>query len=328
MTHLLDISDLGLRGIQETMTLGDQFEEVRGRAVPKVPALRAKTVAHMFFEDSTRTRVSFESAAKRLSADVMAFNPGSSSLKKGESLRDTVETLLAMGPDLLIVRHGSAGAPVQIARWTDAFTGGTVPVVNAGDGWHQHPTQALADMFTVRAALGDRNGLRPDDFEGLKIALVGDIKHSRVARSNVQAFSLMGAEVSLVAPNTLLPPSLVGWTASVNADLDDALSSADVVYLLRLQSERMEDSLVPSLREYHQRFGLTDERLGRLDDKTIIMHPGPMNRGVEVTGEAMSHPGARITDQVRNGVSVRMAVLFRLLGVKATPPTRGSAADV
>lgn len=317
MKHLLDIKDLGAAGISEIMRLADQFEEVRDRTVPKVPALRGKTIAHLFFEDSTRTRISFESAAKQLSADVMTFSPRSSSLNKGESLRDTVETLLAMGPDLLVVRHKSSGAPVQIAGWADAVTGGHVPVVNAGDGWHQHPTQALGDVFTVRAALSTQPKDRSDDFTGMRVVIVGDIKHSRVARSNVEAFTALGAEVLLVAPKTLLPASLAAWPVTVTQDLDAALKTADVVYMLRLQAERTVESLVPSLREYHQRFGLSNSRLEELSSKTILMHPGPMNRGVEITGEAMNHPGQRITEQVSNGVSVRMAVLFRLLGVQS-----------
>jgi aspartate carbamoyltransferase catalytic subunit len=299
--HLLDIGDLGGRsGIEEVLRLTDAFVEVSERAIPRVPALRGKTVAWLFYEDSTRTRLSFETAAKRLSADTMNFSVSSSSVKKGESLLDTAKTIEAMGIDAIVVRHGSAGAPHRIAGWVDAS------VVNAGDGWHQHPTQALLDCYTIQHHRGP--------LDGQHIAIIGDIKHSRVARSDVEAFTSLGAEVTLVAPPTLLPPSLVGWPVRVSHDLDAVLPTVDVAYLLRMQRERMNESLLPSLREYTARFGLTNARVDRLRDDAIVMHPGPMNRGVEIAAEVADLPRSVILDQVRNGVAVRMAVLYLLLG--------------
>jgi aspartate carbamoyltransferase catalytic subunit len=300
MKHLLSIDELGRDGIDEVLRLTDSFVEVSERAIPKVPALRGKTVVSLFYEDSTRTRLSFETAAKRLSADTMNFSVGTSSVKKGESLRDTVQTIEAMGVDLIVVRHGSSGAPWQVAQW------GSSSVVNAGDGWHEHPTQALLDSYTLRGRLGS--------LEGRRIAIVGDIKHSRVARSNVAAFAAQGAEVVLVAPPTLLPPSLDGWPVTVADDLDAVLPSHDAVYLLRMQLERMSEALLPSLREYTARYGLTARRAERLGPDALVMHPGPMNRGVEIAAEVADAPNAVIIDQVRNGVAVRMAVLFLLLG--------------
>ena len=300
MRHLLSIADLGTDGIEEVLALTDSFVEVSERAIPKVPALRGKTVVSLFYEDSTRTRLSFETAAKRLGADTMTFSVGTSSVKKGESVRDTVQTIEAMGVDALVVRHGSAGVPVQVARW------GTSAVINAGDGWHEHPTQALLDCYTIRERLGS--------LEGRHIAIVGDVKHSRVARSNVAAFTALGAEVTLVAPPTLLPSTVEGWPVTVSHDFDDVVGSLDVVYLLRMQHERMSEALVPTLREYTAGYGLTVERASRMADHAIVMHPGPMNRGVEIAPEVADAPNAVILDQVANGVPVRMAVLFLLLG--------------
>lgn len=303
LRNLLTIADLGpdiAAGIDEVMTLTDSFVEVSERAIPKVPALRGRTVVSLFFEDSTRTRLSFETAAKRLSADTMNFSVGTSSVKKGESLRDTIETIEAMGVDAIVVRHASAGVPRQIAQWASSA------VVNAGDGWHEHPTQALLDCYTIRERLGDLRGRR--------IGIIGDIKHSRVARSNIAAFTALGAEVTVVAPPTLLPPSLEGWPVKVSHDLDAVLPGLDVCYLLRMQRERMNEALIPSLREYTAQFGLTEDRADRLADHALIMHPGPMNRGVEIAAEVAERPNAVIIDQVRNGVAVRMAVLFLLLG--------------
>lgn len=297
--HLLSIEDLGRDGIEHLLSLTDRFVEVSARTVPKIPALQGKTVVSLFFEDSTRTRLSFETAAKRLSADVMNFSVSTSSANKGESLRDTIETIEAMGIDAIVVRHKAAGVPWQIAGWTDAA------VVNGGDGWHQHPTQALLDSYTIRQRLG---GL-----EGRSIAIVGDIKHSRVARSNVQAFTALGADVTLVAPPTLLPPSLEGWPVKVEHEIDAVLGRVDVVYLLRMQVERMTEALIPSLREYTMQYGLTDERAGRLRDEVLVMHPGPMNRGVEIGAAVPDRENTVITQQVANGVAVRMAVLFDLL---------------
>lgn len=298
--HVLSVCDLGTDGIEEVLDLTDSFVEVSGRPIPKVPTLRGRTVASLFYEDSTRTRLSFETAARRLSADVMTFTVRGSSVAKGESLRDTVETIDAMGVDALVVRHSSAGVPWQVARWVRAS------VVNAGDGWHEHPTQALLDCYTVRAERGS--------IAGARIAIVGDAKHSRVARSNVAAFSMLGAEVTLVAPPTLLPPSLEGWPVSVSHDLDAVLPKADVVYLLRLQAERQAEALLPSQREYTACYGLTRDRVRLLADDALVMHPGPMNRGVEIAAEAAELPRATMARQVANGVAVRMALLFLLLG--------------
>ncbi len=303
MKHLRSIAELGPDGLRTLLDLTDHMAEINRRPVPKVPALRGRTVASLFFEDSTRTRLSFETAAKRLSADTMTFTASSSSLNKGESLRDTVETIGAMGVDAFVVRHGSSGVPWQLSRWT------TASVINAGDGWHEHPTQALLDAYTVRTALN-----RPADLDGLHVAIVGDIKHSRVARSDVAAFTMLGAHVTLVAPATLLPPVLDGWPVDVTAELDGVLPELDVLYLLRMQRERMGDALVPSLREYSARFGLTPARAATLPKHALVMHPGPMNRGIEILVDPAELPGAVITQQVTNGVAVRMAVLFHLLG--------------
>ena len=302
MSHLLSISDLTAGDIDQMMRLTDSFAEVSQRAIPKVPALRGKNIVWLFYEDSTRTRLSFEQAAKRLSADTMTFSVGSSSVKKGESLRDTVLTIEAMGVDAIVVRHASAGVPWQIARWLED----RVSVVNAGDGWHEHPTQALLDCYTIREERGSLDGLR--------IGIIGDVKHSRVARSNVLAFTALGADVTVVAPPTLLPPSLDGWPVRVSHDLDSVIADLDVVYLLRMQRERMTEHLVPSMREYSARFGLDVRRASRLRDDALVMHPGPMNRGVEISAEAADLPRSVIIDQVRNGVAVRMSVLFLLLG--------------
>jgi aspartate carbamoyltransferase catalytic subunit len=300
---LLDIAPLGRGGIEELLDLTDRFVEVNARAIPKVPALRGKTVVTLFAEDSTRTKLSFETAARRLSADVMSFAAGSSSMKKGESLRDTVQTIEAFGVDAFVVRHSSSGAPHQVAGWTRH------PVINAGDGWHAHPTQALLDAYTIRTARGALDGMR--------IGIVGDIQHSRVARSNIEAFTLLGASVVLVAPPTLLPTDLSAFDVDVSHSLDDVLGELDVCYVLRMQLERQGQGLVPTLREYTARFGLTRGRAARLKSDALIMHPGPMNRGVEIAPEVADSPNSLITTQVANGVSVRMAVLFRLLGSRS-----------
>jgi aspartate carbamoyltransferase catalytic subunit len=298
--HLLGIEGMARDEIEHLLTLTDSFAEVGRRRMPKVPALQGRTVTWLFYEDSTRTRLSFEQAAKRLSADTLSFSVSTSSVNKGESLRDTVETIEAMGVDAVVVRHRSAGAPHQIAQWVSGS------VINAGDGWHEHPTQALLDCYTIREHLG---GL-----DGRHIAIVGDINHSRVARSDVWAFTALGAEVTLVGPPTLLPPSLDGWPVRVSHDLDAVLPLVDAVYLLRMQRERMSEALLPSLREYTACFGLTRRRVDLLDDKAIVMHPGPMNRGVEIAADVADLPRSVVVDQVRNGVAVRMAVLFDLLG--------------
>lgn len=298
--HLLTIAELSAAEIVEILEVADTMVEVNARRIPRVPALRGRTVVSLFQEDSTRTRLSFETAAKRLSADVMGFSASTSSLKKGESVRDTVETIEAMGVDAIVVRHRSSGVPAQIARWAGAS------VINAGDGWHAHPTQALLDAFTIRHHLGA--------LDGLHIGIVGDVRHSRVARSDIEAFTALGASVTLVAPPTLLPPRLDPWPVQVSHHLDDVLGELDVCYLLRMQRERMTEALVPSLREYTALYGLTERRADRMRAGAIIMHPGPMNRGVEIAGEVAERPNAVITDQVSNGVAVRMAVLYLLLG--------------
>lgn len=314
--HLLAVEDLGAAGIMETLRRADTFAEVATRAIPKVPALRGKTVAHLFFEDSTRTRLSFETAARRLSADILTFTAKTSSLNKGESLRDTVLTVSAMGVDAFVVRHASAGVPAQIARWVEENGGGEV-VVNAGDGAHAHPTQALLDCYTVRQHrkdVRDREAGDPAElFAGLRIVIVGDARHSRVCRSNVMAFGALGAEITLVGPPTLLPVSTEGWGVAVSHDLDSALESADVVYLLRMQLERQREARVPSLREYSDRWGLTAERATRLPVDCLVMAPGPINRGVEIASDVADLPQSVITDQVTNGVATRMAVLYSLL---------------
>ena len=302
MKHLRSIDELGLEGLTALLQLTDHMAEINHRPVPKVPALRGRTVASLFFEDSTRTRLSFETAAKRLSADTMTFNVSTSSVNKGESLRDTVATLTDMGVDAFVVRHKSVGIPWQISQWTSAS------IINAGDGAHQHPTQALVDCYTIREAT------HAQSFAGMKVAIVGDIKHSRVARSNIQAFTLLGANVVLVAPPTLLPPDVSHWPVSVSHKLDEVIGTVDVLYMLRLQSERMAQGHVPTLREYSEQYGLTQKRVLTLKSDAIVMHPGPMNRGVEMQIDPSDVKNSLIHRQVANGVSVRMAVLFELLG--------------
>lgn len=302
MKHLRSIDELGLDGLTGLLQLTDHMAEINQRPVPKVPALRGRTVASLFFEDSTRTRLSFETAAKRLSADTMTFNVSTSSVNKGESLRDTVATITDMGVDAFVVRHKSVGIPWQISQWT------TASIINAGDGAHQHPTQALVDCYTIREATHAQN------FSGMKIAIVGDIKHSRVARSNIQAFTLLGATVVLVAPPTLLPPDVSHWPVSISHNLDEVIDKVDVLYMLRLQSERMAQGHVPTLREYSEQYGLTQKRVLALKSHAIVMHPGPMNRGVEMQIDPSDVKNSLIHRQVANGVSVRMAVLFELLG--------------
>lgn len=300
-SSLLSITELGPDGVQRILDLTDTMAEVNRRPNPKVPALRGKTVCSVFFEDSTRTRLSFETAAKRLSADTMTFAVSQSSLNKGESLKDTIETIAAMGVHAFVIRHGSTGAPWLVDGWTDAA------VVNAGDGWHAHPTQALLDMYTVRTRLN-----RPNGFDGLRVAIVGDIKHSRVARSTTAAFNALGADVTWVAPTTLLPPVV---HQNVTDRLDDVIAEIDVLYLLRMQNERMTEALVPNLREYTTRFGLTPARARQLSPQTLVMHPGPVNRGVELAVDPSELRGAVINEQVTNGIAVRMAVLFDCLSV-------------
>jgi aspartate carbamoyltransferase catalytic subunit len=300
MKHLLTMDGVDRATLDDLLDDADEFYEVMHRPIPKVPALRGKTVATLFFEPSTRTKLSFERAAKALSADILSFSPGTSSLKKGESLKDTVLTVKAMGADLMVVRHKSTGAAWRVAEWTD------LPVVNGGDGAHQHPTQALLDALTLRQHFGDLKGLR--------IAIVGDIRHSRVARSDVWAFTTLGAEVTLVAPPTLLPADLTGWPVTATTHFDDVLTEVDAIYVLRVQAERGGASVFPSVAEYRQRFGMTDARFNRLKPDTIVLHPGPMIRGIEIDGGVADDPRCKVLEQVTNGVAVRMAVLFQLLG--------------
>jgi aspartate carbamoyltransferase catalytic subunit len=299
--HLLSIDDLDLDTLTAMLDLSEQFVAVNQRDIPKVPALRGKVVASLFYEESTRTRLSFETAAKRLSCDVMTFSVAQSSVKKGESLRDTVQTIAAMGIDAIVVRHPAAGAPHRIVDWIDAS------VVNAGDGRHAHPTQALLDVLTLRRHRGP-------SLAGLRVAIVGDVRHSRVARSNVKALHLLGADVTLVGPPTLLPESLEGWPVQVSHELDHVVSETDVVMLLRMQFERQQEALFPTVREYTARYGLTEARAERLKPDALVMHPGPMNRGVEVAAAVADGPASLVTEQVANGVAVRMAVLYSLLG--------------
>jgi aspartate carbamoyltransferase catalytic subunit len=303
--NLLSIADLDAAELETMLSLSEDFLQVTEREIPKVPALRGKVVVSLFYEDSTRTRISFETAAKRLSCDVMSFSVGSSSVNKGEGLRDTVQTIAAMGIDAVVIRHSAAGAPNRVAEWIDAS------IINAGDGSHEHPTQALLDLLTLRRSRGP-------DLSGLRVAIVGDIVHSRVARSLVLGLDAVGASTTLVAPPTLLPVAVDGWPVTVTHDLDALLPEVDVLYLLRIQRERQSAARLPSLREYTARWGLTVERAARLKPDTLVMHPGPMNRGVEIAAEVAEGPASLITEQVTNGVAVRMAVLYTLLGSGAT----------
>ncbi len=300
MKHLLSISDLDRAEIEDLLTLAAEFSSVLERDIPKVPTLRGRTIATVFFEASTRTRLSFERAAKALSADVMSFAPGTSSVTKGESLKDTVLTLEATGADLFVVRHESVGAAARVAGWVNG------PVINGGDGAHQHPTQALLDALTLRQRFGK--------LDGLKVGIVGDIANSRVARSNINAFTKLGAQVELIAPSPLLPVDLSAFPVTVSGSLEDSLPHLDVVYLLRVQIERGSGPILPSLAEYGLRFGMNRQRLQMLPADAVVMHPGPINRGVEITADVADDPRSLVLDQVQNGVSTRMAVIFRLLG--------------
>ncbi len=300
MNHLLTTEHMTHHLIMGLLDDADEFAEVLARPIPKVPALRGKTVATMFFEPSTRTKMSFDKAAKALSADTVAFSPSTSALSKGESLKDTALTVQAMGVDLMVVRHKSTGAPWRLAEWLD------IPIVNAGDGANQHPTQALLDCLTIRQRFGT--------LDGLHIAIVGDIKHSRVARSNVFAMSTLGAEVTLVGPPTLLPVDVGNWPVKMSTDLDAVLPTVDVVYLLRVQTERSGSSVFPSFSEYAERFGMSLQRFSALGPESVVLHPGPINRGVEIADDVADHERTLILTQVTNGVAIRMAVLLRLLG--------------
>jgi aspartate carbamoyltransferase catalytic subunit len=298
--HLLSAADLDAATATLVLDTAAEMSTLAGREVKKLPTLRGRTVVNLFYEDSTRTRISFEAAAKRLSADVINFSAKGSSVSKGESLKDTALTLQAMGADAVVIRHPASGAPHRLATWVDGS------VVNAGDGTHEHPTQALLDAYTMRFRLGR--------LAGLSVAIVGDVLHSRVARSNVHLLATLGAKVTLVGPPTLIPPDL---RTEVSYDLDAVLPDADVVMMLRVQRERMAASYFPSAREYARRYGLDGPRMRRLPEHAIVMHPGPMNRGMEIAPEVADSARSTIVEQVANGVSVRMAVLYLLLGGKS-----------
>ena len=309
--HLLGIQELSVEQIQLILETAESFREISTRPIKKVPTLRGKTVINLFFEASTRTRTSFEIAAKRLSADAINISASTSSVVKGETLVDTAQNLQAMAPDVIVIRHSSAGAPHQLARICDAA------IVNAGDGAHEHPTQALLDAFTILD--------RKKRLAGLKVAIVGDIAHSRVARSNCLLLGKMGAQVTVCAPPTLLPyafermldllqPGDASGNLSVTHNMDEALEDADVVMMLRIQLERQQEAFFPSVREYFRFYGLSAERMRGAKPDAIIMHPGPINRGVEIASDVADGPYSVILDQVTSGVAVRMAVLFLLTG--------------
>jgi len=308
--NVLTLEGVDASSILEVLDTAESFVEVNQRTIKKVPALKGRVVASLFFEESTRTRLSFETAAKRLGADVVSLAVASSSVKKGESLRDTIATVDALGIDAVVLRHKSSGAAVQVSRFVPH-----VRVINGGDGLHQHPTQGLLDVFTVRQILANRQGALGSEtgaelFKGLKVLIVGDIRHSRVARSDIAAYTALGAEVRVAAPGTLLPSDLTGWPVTVVENFEEALAWADVIALLRLQQERGTGAFVPSLSEFTATFGLTTERAAVLDPTTIILHPGPMNRGVEIDSLVADRDNAFMTRQVTNGVPVRMAVLY------------------
>ncbi len=300
--HLLGLEGVSKEEIQFILETAHSFKEVLDRPIPKVPTLRGKTIVNLFFESSTRTRISFELAEKRLSADTISFSTASSSVKKGESLRDTAQNIEAMKVDMVVIRHGAAGAPHFLTQWIKGV------VINAGDGCHEHPTQSLLDMMTLQEKLGTLDDLR--------VAIVGDILHSRVARSNIYGLTTMNAHVALCAPSTLIPMEAGRWPVKIFHNVDEAISWADVIMVLRIQMERQQSNYFPSLREYHHYFGLTRERLDRANKKMTIMHPGPINRGVELESSLADSEFSIILDQVTNGVAVRMAVLYLLSEVQ------------
>ncbi|STD06553.1 Aspartate carbamoyltransferase [Dermatophilus congolensis] len=304
LPHLLDTEGLSRQTITTILDTAEEMAQVQQREVKKLPALRGRTIVNMFFEDSTRTRLSFDLAAKRLSADTMAFTAKGSSTSKGESLRDTVLTLKAMGVDGFVIRHSVSGAPKLAMEWSG------LPVLNAGDGRHAHPTQALLDAFAMRRALGD--------LEGKHVAIVGDLLHSRVVRSNLYSLAALGARVTLVAPGTLFPDGVRDWEVmgtpgfTCTTNFDEVVEGADAIMMLRVQRERMSGGFFPSENEYTDRWGLTRERLARMKDNAVICHPGPMNRGLEISPEAADAANSLILDQVSAGISVRMAVLYHI----------------
>jgi aspartate carbamoyltransferase catalytic subunit len=304
--HLISVQDLSKAQALGLLATAKELARITDGPNKKLPTLRGKSIVNLFFEDSTRTRISFETAAKRLSADVINFSAKGSSVSKGESLKDTAQTLQAMGADAVVIRHGSSGAAKRLAdtQWISAT------VINAGDGTHEHPTQALLDAFTIK------EHLRADalDLSGVNVVIVGDILHSRVARSNVLLLDKLGAKITLVAPPTLLPVGVSEWPVEVSYDLDDVIDKCDVIMMLRIQLERMQDSYFPTEREYARRYGLNSLRLTKLKSSAIVMHPGPMNRGLEISADSADDVRSVVVDQVKNGVSVRMAVLYELLG--------------
>jgi aspartate carbamoyltransferase catalytic subunit len=309
--HLLSIDDVTAEDIVRILDTAESFREVGSRVIKKVPALRGRTVVNLFYENSTRTRISFELAAKRLSADVINFTTSGTSVAKGESLKDTALTLQAMGADAVVIRHSSSGAPHALTRWVRGS------VLNAGDGTHEHPTQALLDLYTIREKLGR--------FEGVRVAIIGDVLHSRVARSLSFALVKTGAEVTLVGPPTLIPPDAPRWGVNVSYDIDGVLPKLDVCYMLRVQRERQRQQYFPTVREYAQLFGLTRERVGLLPEDALIMHPGPMNRGVEIDSDVADLPQALMEEQVTNGIAVRMSLLSLLLGGTGSQEVDGDA---
>ena len=322
MRHLLSTMLLSRDEAVAILDVAEDMAEVQSREVKKLPTLRGKTVVNLFFENSTRTRISFEAAAKRLSADVITFSATGSSVSKGESLKDTAQTLAAIGADAVVIRHHASGAAQTLASsgWIDAG------IINAGDGTHEHPTQALLDAFTIRHRLHG-GASRGRDLDGVRVTIVGDILHSRVARSNAWLLSTLGADVHLVAPPTLMPRELGGWPVTFSHDLDAAINDRpDVVMMLRIQSERMSGAYFPSAHEYSRRWGLTDERAARLPSASMIMHPGPMNRGLEISSAAADSSQSTVLEQVANGVSIRMAVLYLVLaGAARQNPAEASS---
>ena len=324
--HLISAADLSRADALLILDTAEELAVLADRPIKKLPTLRGRTVVNLFYEDSTRTRISFEAAAKRLSADVINFSAKGSSVGKGESLKDTALTLEAMGADAVVIRHGASGAAHRLAGWVRGS------VLNAGDGTHEHPTQALLDAFTIRRRLKGQGGTggsggssprasRGAGLDGLRVTIVGDVLHSRVARSNVLLLSTLGAEVTLAAPPTLLPLAVGSWPCAVSYDLDSELPKSDVVMMLRVQQERMSAAYFPSVREYSRRYGLDTARMARLPEHAIVMHPGPMNRGVEIAAEVADSVRSTIVEQVANGVTTRMAVLYLLLGGTEFPAT-------
>ncbi len=305
MKHLLSISDISKVQAVEILNTAEELARASDGPMKKLPTLRGRTIVNLFAEDSTRTRISFEAAAKRLSADVINFSAKGSSLSKGESLKDTAQTLQAMGADAVIIRHSASGAAVRLAdsQWM------TGSVINAGDGTHEHPSQALLDAFTIRKHLSQG----ADDLTGLHVAIVGDVLHSRVARSNVLLLTKLGASVTLVSPPTLLPVGVENWPVKISYDLDSIMENVDAIMMLRIQLERMSEMFFPNAREYSRYFGLNADRLRKMKPSAIVMHPGPMNRGLEITADSADSARSVIVEQVTNGVSVRMAILYLLL---------------